>query len=83
MTIHWKAVEQYFTVVLFVLQFYLVFFLELALSEVKRLKYTGGRFLCMTWQVYLEDWTGLWLRTPQDKISLFHVVPTKNWKPAL
>ena len=25
MTIHWKAVEQYFTVVLFVLQFYSVF----------------------------------------------------------
>ena len=24
MTIHWKAVEQYFTVVLFVFQFYLV-----------------------------------------------------------
>ena len=32
MTIHWKAVEQYFTVMLFVIQFYpdcyLVFFLK-------------------------------------------------------
>ena len=44
MTIHWKAVELYFTVVLFVLQFNRVCIfrkflsvLDLALSEVKRL----------------------------------------------
>ena len=39
MTIHWKAVEQYFTVVLFVFQFYsdcnFYNFLDQALSEVK------------------------------------------------
>ena len=37
MTIHWKAVEQYFTVVLFVFNFLNIVVLELALPGVNRL----------------------------------------------
>ena len=48
MTIHWKAVEQYFTVVLFVFQFVILDnFINFVLGTVRseRVKDTAGYFL--------------------------------------
>ena len=57
MTIHWKAVEQYFTVVLFVFRFYLVcnfgIFVNFGLGTVRseRVKVVSEIF-CATFKCY-------------------------------
>ena len=51
MIIHWTAVEQYFTVVLFVFQFSQFVILDLALSGVKGLK--AFRFTVFTRRINL------------------------------
>ena len=64
MTIHWKAVEQYFTVVLC---FSILPSLDLALSEVKGLTHQGEKFQTGQWQIHKDHVHGGYLGRPKNK----------------
>ena len=78
MTIHWKAVEQYFTVVLFLFQLYAVCYfaknstiLDLALSRVKRFTNLIRRLPGVSGLVFLEGLVSRPFSSSACRISLW------------